>query len=213
MELLEAFKSGPAVYAAIAAALTVFAALFKAVRGFIEFHDDHLQRRSLKKLTFLAEEAKDNKALLGLIVGAREEEVFRTIIGRTSSPEFIEAISQLWKTGNFSLLELRAAQFYLKVSDGRIWVHLGLGAAFVFWGSLFIVALMGIYVSTVLIPLLSVLSLATYATALLLFCVYLFFAWFVGRDARAVHIARGVQAKLEALPRPEPTANETLSSS
>ncbi|CAH0354043.1 hypothetical protein [Aquabacterium sp. CECT 9606] len=205
MELFEALKSGPALYVTIAGAL---AALFKTIKGIFEFHDGHLQRRSLKKLAFLADEAKGNEALQGLIAGAREEEVFRAIIGRTASPEFIKVVSQLWSTDKFSLTELRAAHIYLKVQDGRIWIHLGVGAAVVFWGSFFIVVLMGIYVSTVLVPLLYVLSLATYASALLLFCVYLFFAWFVGRDARDVLVARRVKAKIEALPAPAQTPNE-----
>lgn len=101
------------------------------------------------------------------------------------------------------MFELRTAQFYLEVSDGRVSVHLGWGAGVVLWGSFFIVVLMGIYVATVLIPLLYILSLATYATALLLFFVYLGFAWFVGRDAMAVLVARRVKAKIEALPLPE----------
>lgn len=89
MELLETLKSGPALYVAIAA---VLAASIKAIKEIVEFHDGHWQRRSLKKLAFLAEEVKDNEALLGLIAGAREEEVFRAIIGRTVSPSFIEAL-------------------------------------------------------------------------------------------------------------------------
>ena len=199
MELLETFKSGLAIAAAVSAVLV---GLRKAFQGLMEFHDGHWQRRSLKKLTFLAEEAKDSPVLLELISGAREEEIFQTIMGRRASPRFIAAVSQLWKTSKFSWAELRAAQSYLEVHDGRVRVSLGWWATFLFWFSLSAVIIMGVYVAVSITPLLRIHSLGTYAAIALLIGIYVCFAWFIGRDARDVAVARRVKAKIEALPAP-----------
>lgn len=204
-DLLEALKSVPASYAAV---IAVIAALFKAGKGLFEFHDEHLQKRPFKRLAFLAKEVEGNAPLTELVSAARSEQVFRAVLGRTASPQFMAALQVLVGTGKFSLLELKVSQLYLQLVESRIVVSLGWGAWLVFWASLAIVLLMGAYVAAIITPLLLVKSLAAYLTAAVLLGFYFLFSWFIGRDARAVHVARRVRSKIESL-QPNPSIERT----
>lgn len=192
-EILDILKSGPAVWAA---AIAVFAAFLKSAKSFFEFHDEHLQKRQLKRLAFLAKECETNPVLTQLITAAKEEEIFRNLYRRTASPEFVSALTRLHETGRFSLSELRASSFYLKLVNGSIAVELGWTARIIFWVSLGLVAIMGLYVTALLTLLFHTPSAAALLAAIVLLAFYFFFAWFIGSDARAVNIAKGIQEKL-----------------
>lgn len=192
-EILEILKSGPAASAVI---VGVIAALLKSVKSIFEFNDDHLQKRQLRKLAFLAKECEKNDVLQQIVSTARDEEVFRNLFGRTASPENIGALTHLYKTGKFSLSELRVSSPYLILVDGSLVVDLGWQARITFCVSLILVIVMGLYVVALLWLLFSTPSAGAYLAVIVLMALYLLFAWFVGSDARAVLIAKRVQKKM-----------------
>ena len=194
IELIEILKSGPAVSAATVA---VVAAVIKLVKSLFEFNDEHLQKRQLKKLAFLANECEKSQTLHRLVETARDEEVLRNIFGRTGSPQFISALTRTYETGKFSLSELRLSSSYLHVRDGALFVDLGWGAHVLLWVSIGLVILMGLYIAILLFQLFGTPSGSSYVAALVLMIFYFLFAWFVGGDARVVLVAKRVRNKLE----------------
>lgn len=206
-ELIEVLRSVPASYAVV---IAVVAALLKAGKGLFEFHDEHLQKRPFKKLAFLAKESEGSMVLSDLVSAARNEEIFRSVFGRTASPDFMAAVRSLIATGKFSLLELRVSLLYLELVNGRIVVSLGTGAWFIFWAAISIVLLMGVYIAVLFTSLLRLQSVAAYLAVVILLAAYFLFSWFIGRDARAVYLARQVRVKIEELRFP-PASSEPLS--
>lgn len=196
MEVFEAIQSGPA---ATVAYIGLLAALLKITKSLLEFHDEHLQKRPFKKLSFLAEECKGDAALTQLVSNARHEEVVRRVIGKSATPEFMIALSTLYATGKFTLVELRISSLYLKVVDGYLRVHLGAAAKITFTMSLLIILAMGGYMAVLIALVLRVNTSTAYLAALLLFTIYAFFFWYVGRDARAVYVAHRLKFKMDAL--------------
>lgn len=192
-ELMELLKSGPAVSVATVA---VVATVIKMVKSLFEFNDEHLQKRQLKKLAFLAKECEKNDQLHQLVQTARDEEVFRNMFGRTGSPLFMNALSRAYESGKFSLSELRLSSFYLDVKDGALVVVLGWGSRLIFWVSASLVVIMGLYIAALLWLLFGAPSGSSYLAAVVLMGFYFFFAWFIGSDARAVLVAKRVRKKL-----------------
>lgn len=192
-EIIDILKTGPAVWVA---AIAVLAAFLKAAKSFFEFHDEHLQKRQLKRLAFLAKECETNPVLTQLITAAKEEEIFRNLYKRNASPEFMCAFNRLYETGKLSLSELRSSSFYLKLVNGSIAVELGWAASIIFWVSLGLVVIMGIHITAVLILLFRTPSAAAFVVSIVLLAFYFFFAWFIGSEARAVKVAKGIQIKI-----------------
>lgn len=192
-ELIEILRSGPAVSAATVA---ILGAMMKMIKSLFEFNDEHLQKRQLKKLAFLAKECEKNDVLHRLIESTKDEEVFRNAFGRTGSPQFIDALTRAYKTGKFSLSELRISSPYLEVKNKTLVVELGLGAHTILYVAIGLVVIMGLYIAALLLKLFSVPSGSSYAAALVLIIFYVLFAWLIGGDAREVLIAKRVRNKL-----------------
>lgn len=196
MDNFAAFKS-PAIAIAI---MTLFGALLKGIKSLIELNDEHLLKRPFKKLAFLEKECNGNETLTQLISKARAEQAFKTIIGRTVSPEFMAAVAALYSSDKFTLLELRTSAYYLKVVNSSISVELGKAAWFSFSISLAYIIGMGLYVWSLVAILLSKHpdSSALWSVFILL-GTYMFFSWIIGKDARAVYLSSKLKSKIEAL--------------
>ncbi len=192
-EFLVLLKSGPAVSAATVAAV---AAVIKMLKALFEFNDEHLQKRQLKKLAFLAKECENSNLLHRLVQTARDEEVFRNIFGRTGTPQFVEAISLAHESGKVSLSELRISSFYLDVKDGRLVVVLGWVSHLLFWTSVGLIVIMSFYIAVLLFLLFRVPSASSYLAGAIIISFYFLFAWSIGSEVRAVLVAKRVRKKL-----------------
>ncbi|MCK6395779.1 hypothetical protein [Zoogloea sp.] len=195
-ELIEILKSWPAVSAATVAAI---ASLIKLTKSIFYFNDEQLQKRKIKKITFLAKECEKNQTLNQLVEIARDEEVFRNMFGRTGSPQFLHALKRAYDTGRFSLSELRLSSSYLNVKDETLVVDLGWGAHALLWFSIGAMILMGLYIGVLLFTIFGTPSGNSYIAALMLMVFYFLFAWFMGGDARAVLIAKRVRKNLDGI--------------
>jgi hypothetical protein len=196
MQTLELFKS-PAI---AVATMTLFGALLTAIKSWLELNDEHLLKRPFKKLAFLENECQKSETLSHVITVARNEEAFRTIIGRTVTPEFMTAIATLLSTNKFTILELRTSINYLKLENGSILVELGRAAWFSFWLPLIYIVSMGAYAGTLIFTLLlNKPNSTSLISAAILAIIYLFFSWLVGKDAKAVYFSDKLKSKIEAL--------------
>lgn len=192
-ELIEILRSWSPI---AVAAMAFLGAVMKMLKSLFEFNDEHLQKRQLKKLAFLAKECEKNESLHRLVETARDEEVIRNVFGRTGSPQFISALTRAYETGRFSLSELRLSSLYLDVKNGVLVVDLGWGAHTILWFSLGLVIIMGFFIAALLFQLLNNPSGISYIAAAGLIVFYFLFAWFIGSDARVVLIAKRVRNKL-----------------
>jgi hypothetical protein len=192
-ELSSVLNSGTAFWVAGIAALGT---LLKTLQSLFIFNEEHLQRRRLRRLGFFAQECKGNEDLKRLIDVARDEEVFHSLLGRSSTSEFRSALRQLLDTEKFNLKELRAAAIYLEVVNGAIAVVLGWKARILFWVSIIFVVTMTLYSVALLWTLLNKSSVETYLAAIVFWFFYLFFVWYMGSDAIDVRIAKRVRTKL-----------------
>ncbi|MDK9719428.1 MAG: hypothetical protein OEL57_16220, partial [Trichlorobacter sp.] len=135
-----------------------------------------------------------NETVHQLVMTARNEEIFRSVVGRIGSPQFVNALMAAYATGNLSLFELRVASFYLEVKDGKLTVVLGFGTHLFFVTSILLVIFMGVPISFLL---LKASSASQYVTSLLFIGFYFLFSWFVGKDIRPILIAKRVSKKLQ----------------
>lgn len=197
MDLVDILKALPPEYAAW---IVVAFIILKSFKALLQFHDEYIRTRPFKRLAYLFGESSESATLSKIIVASKHEIIFREIFGTTGSPQFIAAISHLLDSGKFSVTELRAASFYLRLSDGKVMVKLGWGAKIFFWFSLLLVLAMGAYVGLIVVTLLATKSLAGLAAAALIFALLVFFIWLVGSESRSVYVARLIDKKLKQEP-------------
>ncbi len=114
MDLSEILNSTSALGAGVTA---VCAALYKGIRAILEFHDEYLRKRRFKYLSYLRSESEGHSDLTAFIESAKHESLFAATYGRATPPRLALAIMSLYETKFFSLSELRACFFYMRISD------------------------------------------------------------------------------------------------
>lgn len=205
MEIAEIIKSGPAVWVG---SLAVVGALYKSIKSLLEYNDEYIQKRLFKKYSFLLSETSGNDNLVEFIKKAKEEEAFRVAFGKPASPSMATAIMELYRSGHFSLSELRACFLYTKLlPNGTLEINPGKSGYFVLGVSIFFILMMGLYISTLVVTLLTAKAIPATLIAIGLLIFYFFFAWLFGRDARAVVLARRANKKVSAIKDEIPTSN------
>lgn len=194
MNLTEILSSG---YAAGAAITAVFAALYKGTRAVFEFHDEYLRKRRFKYLSYLAAESDAHTDLTKFIGSAKREGLFSAVFGRAASPRIALAIMTLYESKFFSLSELRASFFYMKISDaGVLDVSPGkTGTFIVILVSTFLVFMM-FYVWALVQQLLILSSPAALLTATFIVLFFSGFGLLLARDVLEVVIARRVGERI-----------------
>ena len=188
------------VPASFAAAFVVISMIFVSLKSLLEFNDEYIQKRFFRRHTFLQSEASGLQSLTEFIEMVKHEEAFRVIFGRIASPRLASEIIALYKTGCFSLSELRACFPYTRLrDDGAIQISLGRLGICVAIVSAFFLLLWSIFVLSMVADLLAVKSLTALLTAIGILVVYTFFAWFFGRDIRSIILSFKASKKLEAV--------------
>lgn len=186
---------------AMALAITaVVGVLYKTIRQLVLFNDDILKKRRAAYLSFLKAEASSNEPLSQLIDSLRVEESFQKVFARYASPKLSAAMIELYKTGNFSVREMRAASLYFNLDkDGRITSETGKGGIIIKIIGVGFIVIMGTFTFILVYGLAlkpTIFSLLASGAFLL---VYFFFIWFFGKDVRAVVDADRINRKIKSL--------------
>jgi hypothetical protein len=182
-----------------AGVVAVGGVLYTAIKTLLEFNDEYLQKRTFKRLAFLREQIKDDPHLSEFLTAAVHEEVFRAAYGMPIPARSIIALTKAYSSGLFSLAELKACALYTTVDDaGNLHIQPGKGGYAILVALLFFVFAMSAYVASLLFALLTVGTVPSVAGALAVLVFYFFFAWYFGRDIRAVLLARKASKKLNA---------------
>lgn len=194
MEISELWKSTPAIGAAVVA---VAGALYKAIKTLLEFNDEYLSKRRFKRYSYLRGEAAQHQELTDFIEAAKHETIFRSTFGRSASPLMASAVMTAYRTGHFSLAELKASFVYSKIgNDGELVVSPGkMGWISLIYSSV-VIAVFAAYSVITLFSLLSMKSLASLLVALFVLVLTFIFFWMFGRDARSAILAMQAERKL-----------------
>ncbi|MCW7538601.1 hypothetical protein OOT46_12185 [Aquabacterium sp. A7-Y] len=184
------------------AAAAVAAALYKAVKALLEFNDEYLRKRRFKQYAYLLGEAEGQAEAQELILMAKREALFRAVLGKPVSQRLGAAVMALYRSGQFSLEELRASLLYATLhEDGTLDVRPGAGGMLVVAISAFFVVGMGAYAGAMVWLLLGQGAWDARMAAVGVLLAYGLLAWWFGRDARAVMLARRVRRRQVALRR------------
>ncbi|TRW90262.1 hypothetical protein [Candidatus Methylobacter oryzae] len=196
MTLTEILNSGPAIGAAVTA---VFAALYKGTRAILEFHDEYLRKRRFKYLSYLIVESEAHADLSEFIESAKRESLFSAVFGRAAPPRVALAIMALYESKFFSLSELRASFFYMKINDvGVLDVSPGKKGMFIATLVSAFLMFMVFYVWMLVQQLLILSSPAALVTAMFIVLFFLGYGLMLARDVLEVIIARRVGDRIRA---------------
>lgn len=197
MEFSDLWKSGPAVAVAI---IGVVAALLKAVKTLLEFHDEYLSKRRFKRHAFLVSEAEQSSELKAFIKALKHEAIFRAAFGKPASPRKASAVMELYETGHFSHEELRESYLFLVLdAEGNLDIRIGVMGHLLQWFTTTFMAFIALYMISLVNSILSIKSLLSIVFVLLVLLSTFFIFWYFGRDVRSVLLAKRVRKKLEKL--------------
>jgi len=199
MDFAELSTSTTAVGGAVVAAL---GAVYKALKALLEFHDEYLRKRKFKHYAFLSAEVASNEQMRDFVDSVKHSDVFRATFGKPLSPNLAVAVMQLYKSGRFSLDELRASATYMRLGGGdTLTIEPGKAATFILWASVGFLSFMVLYAGAIITSLLTLRS-PTGAIAAVAVLVFTFaVATTFGRDIGNVLLARRAAKKLAKVPR------------
>lgn len=192
-ELVDVLKNSTLILTGITGLIV---ALYKLVTGLGTFHDRPFTRRNFRRLEMLERKSGNNPGTLEMLTMARNEEIYRSLFGWHAPPASMDAMTDLIRTRQFAIADLKAAHTYMKVEHGRVTVKIGIGTWLIFWFLLSMVIMLGILVMALAAALMTVPTmeniLATLATAI----VYAIFCYATAPEARSVIVGHRVRDKL-----------------
>lgn len=178
----------------IAAIITIF---IKTIKNLIEFNDGTLKRRRSKYLQHLRDEAGSNTNIIELVDALRAEEALQKITGIYASPGLAEAIKDLFDSKKFSIREIRAASFYLRLDENnKLRSNSGKLGKFLkrFIGGF--IAFYALYTAALTFTFLQRKDLPNIIAATVFLLLFFLVSWYFGRDVREVFSADRLDKKI-----------------
>lgn len=198
MDLLpDLLNQSSAIWGGIVAVLGI---LYKSIKSLLEFNDEYLQKRPIKKLTFLLEQTKKypSNELSDFLSKAIHQEVFKSAFGHDVSQDKAEIIIKLQNSGLFSLSELKACYIYISTKEnGEISITPGKMGYIILTISSLLILLAAIFTFLALFKLITTINISSIITALTILLLYLLSIWIFGRDIREVIVAIRAKEKLK----------------